>query len=278
MSRVQEERYRPYKWGNRIAIGLLAGQVLGMLHSPLAFPAAVAMPSLFQSAISRVVVGTTIGDPKPTTTEVEVALDRTDGRHTDQPAGEAAILTPATASTVDPAASSTTEFGDAQPGSTSAVPGGRPASGTAETTGTGGATSSATTAAGGSNAGGGASGDSVPPSTKPRPTPTSLSGPGTSSTATVPTTATTEDGGFDPVTVKDPCKLAATTTGSWVIKVQSGDEAAVALRRDVVAAATGVAADQFVLLQGTDWKVVAPAGPMCTASKLIEVVNVTLLP
>lgn len=290
-----QTRYRPYRWGNRVAVGVLVGQVLGMAHSPLAFP--VSVPAMVQTAMARVAVASGAVEREPRPGEVELSIGEAAGPVTSAPggAGPAPDGRPSAATaTTDGAAPATTEgSGPGTSGATATT--GR----TRVDTTIGGSPGTATTGGGGSTPSTGGTPTTTPigttssagPTTSStrRPAPTSTtattrpsptSGPTSTTPGTAPTTvpSTTTTGDLGGANGPDPCRRTAASVGTWLVTVLAGDAELVRLRRDVVAAATAIPAESFTLAGPSTWRVEGSAGALCTASKLVEVVTVNPLP
>lgn len=297
-----QTRYRPYRWGNRIAVGVLLGQVLGMAHSPLAFPASV--PDMVQTAMARVAAdevpadtgvvevevrlggATSIVTP---TTDLALGAGAGDGGSSttgEQPADRDAATseTSRTATDTTGPGSATTRRGASatttREGSTTSAGGG---SSTSRATSTSQGADRSSTTAGPGDTSGAPSTTRTPSTTRPTTTRPATTLPSTTVPTTAPTTTrpgstTTIDDDLPPASGTEPCPLPADLIAGWAVTVRDGDEQAVALRRDVVAAATAIPPEEFALIGPATWQVAGPAGALCTASQLVEVVSVVRLP
>ena len=290
-----QTRYRPYRWGNRVAIGVLVGQVLGMAHSPLAFPASV--PAMVQTAMARVAVASGAIEQDQRAGELELSIGEAAG-----PVTSAAGDGRSSAATTGPGPATSDGAGTGSSAASATSGGPR-----TDTTAGGSGGSTVVTGSGGSSPPtGGASTSSAPPigtttgdgpgtstpdagppttrrsnpTSTTRPvtptTPSSTAPPTTAPSTTAPSTTSPDDLGG--VTGPDPCARPATSVATWLVTVLAGDEELVRLRRDVVAAATDIPADAFAAAGPSTWRVEGTAGALCTASKLVEVVAVNPLP
>jgi hypothetical protein len=269
-----QRRYRPYRWGNRLAVGVVAGQLIGMLHSPLVFP--VTMPAALESAVASFIARG--GDAGERSADVEVAIGRAGdgvpvavnaadfeggiGRHGDGRAGEDRV--PARPPSGDPSA------GPGPSSTTSPSSTGRPGPGTTTGPANGPEDTAGPITTGRPPAGPASTGAPTTSSSTPQSGP-----PGT----TGPSTSTTDPGDdpLEPVTSADPCALPPDATAEWMVTLEAGDEETMHSRLAVVATAAGVPIEQFSPAGPVTWRVAAAAGGMCSTSKLVEVVSVDRL-